>query len=135
MNEQKINVCRALAAMFASSDGEVTDEEMAFVGQAALHLGLDEGELRLVQQALATQLDYNELVATVDEPELRKFLFRRVVAATFTDEHLSETEHQLVNDTASAFGWDIGAVDDYVKWMQEGIDWERRGEEILARFG
>ena len=50
MEEQKINVCRALAAMFAEHD--VTDEEIAFVGQAAAHLGLDEGGMKAVQQAL-----------------------------------------------------------------------------------
>ena len=81
MDEQKINVCRALASIFASKD-EISDEEAAFVGRTALDLGLDEGELKLVQQSLATALDINEILKSITEPTLRRFLLRRAVAAT-----------------------------------------------------
>lgn len=133
MNEQKINVCRALAAIFAEQE-EVTDEEMAFVGQAALHLGLDEGELKMVQQALATPLDYDELVGTIDDPVLRRFLFNRVVAAALTDDQLTDREKQLVDQTARAFGWDAGKVAEYVECQQKAIEWDHKAQQVLATF-
>jgi uncharacterized membrane protein YebE (DUF533 family) len=133
MNEQKINVCRAIAAMFAQRE-DVTDEEMAFVGQAALHLGLDEGELKAVQQALATPLDFAKLIASVTDPMLRRFLFGRIVAAALTDDHLSERERSLVDKTATAFGWDKSAVNQYVECQQKAIEWDRKAQDVLAKL-
>ncbi len=133
MNEQKINVCRALASVFTQNE-EVTDDEAAFVGRAALDLGLDEGELKLVQQALATPLNFKELLTTIQDPELRRFFFRRIVAAVFTDEHLTENEKQLVSLTAELFDWNQDIANKYVEWMQQGIEWEKKGEEILAQL-
>ena len=85
MNEQKINVCRALASIFSSNE-EVSEQEAAFVGRTALDLGLDEGELKLVQQALGSNLDTKEILGSITDSDLRRFLFRRVVAATLIDE-------------------------------------------------
>ncbi len=134
MNEQKINVCRALASIFAAKD-EVSDAEAAFVGRTALDLGLDEGELKLVQQSLATALDTAALLKTITDPALRRFLLRRVVAAPLLDSELSDKERQVIDSITAAFGWDKGVVGDYVGHMQAFIEMEKKGEELLARLG
>lgn len=134
MNEQKINVCRALASIFASKD-EVSDAEAAFVGRTALDLGLDEGELKLVQQSLATALDTTALLKTITDPGLRRFLLRRVVAATLIDSELNEKERQVIDTITAVFGWDKAVVGDYVAHMQAFIEMEKKGEELLARLG
>ena len=133
MNEQKINVCRALASVFTVDD-EITDEAVAFVGRTALDLGLEESELNLVQQALSTQLDYKEVLGTITDPLLRRFLVRRVVAATLIDENISEKEKEAVSTLAEVFGWDAGLLNSYVEHMQAFIEMEKKGEEILAKF-
>jgi len=133
MNEQKINVCRALASVFANQD-EVTDEEAAFVGRAALDLGLDEGELKLVQQALATPLDLKPLLATITDNGLRQFLFRRIVAATLIDEQLNEHDKNALATTAESFGWNQAVVQEYVTHMKQGLEWEKKGEDIISRL-
>jgi uncharacterized membrane protein YebE (DUF533 family) len=134
MNEQKINVCRALASIFASKD-EVTDNEAAFVGRTALDLGLDEGELKLVQQSLATALDTKELLKTVTDTTLRRFLLRRIVAATLIDSELNERERRVIDTVTETFGWDKGVVADFVGHMQKFIEMEKKGEALLARLG
>jgi hypothetical protein len=134
MNEQKINVCRALASIFASKE-EVSDEEAAFVGRTALDLGLDEGELTLVQQALASDLDTKELLATITDVNLRRFLFRRVVAATLIDSDLTAQEKAVVAMLTESFGWDGAVVDEYIEHMQAFIEMEKKGEEIISKLG
>ena len=134
MNEQKINVCRALASVFTVDD-EITDEEVAFVGRTALDLGLEEAELNLVQQALGTHLDYREVLGTITDPLLRRFLVRRVVAATLIDEHISDKEKEAVSTMAEVFGWDADVLHNYVEHMQAFIEMEKKGEEILAKLG
>jgi hypothetical protein len=133
MNEQKINVCRALASVFTNQD-EVTDKEAAFVGRAALDLGLDEGELKLVQQALATPLELKPLLASITDVDLRHFLFRRIVAATLIDEHLNENDKDALASTAESFGWDQSVVQEYVAHMKQGLEWEKKGEDIISRL-
>jgi hypothetical protein len=133
MNEQKINVCRALASIFTSKD-EVSDEEAAFVGRTALDLGLDEGELKLVQQALAAELDTKELLRSVTDEGLRRFLFRRVVAATLIDAELSENEKQIVDTMATIYEWKKDVVEEYLGYMKGFIEMERKGEEIISRL-
>jgi uncharacterized membrane protein YebE (DUF533 family) len=134
MNEQKINVCRTLASVFASKN-EVSDAEAAFVGRTALDLGLDEGELKLVQQSLATALDTSALLKTISDPALRRFLLRRVVAATLIDAELTEKERQVIDSITDTFGWDKAVVGTYVEHMQAFIEMEKKGEELLARLG
>lgn len=133
MNEQKINVCRALASVFSTKE-EVSEEEAAFVGRTALDLGLDEGELKLVQQALASHLDTKELLETISDPSLRHFFFRRVVAATLIDLELSDREKSVVALITESFNWDKAVVDQYIEHMQAFIDMEKKGEEIINKL-
>ena len=121
MNEQKINVCRALASIFSSNE-EVSEQEAAFVGRTALDLGLDEGELKLVQQALGSNLDTKEILGSITDSDLRRFLFRRVVAATLIDEQLSSHEQKVFNAIVEIFKWDEGTVKEYISHMQKFID-------------
>jgi hypothetical protein len=134
MNEQKINVCRALASVFTSKD-EVSDAEAAFVGRTALDLGLDESELKLVQMSLATALDTKVVLKAITDPALRRFLLRRVVAATLIDAELTEKERQVIDTITATFGWDAAMVGDYVGHMQKLIEMEKKGEELLAHLG
>ncbi len=133
MNEEKINVCRALASIFLA-DEEVTDEEVAFIGRTALDLGLDEGELKIVQQALSAPLDTKELLATINDPNLRRFFFRRVVAATLIDAHLSDKEKEIVDVIIDGFGWDKAVATSYMEHMQQFIEMEKKGEEIISHL-
>lgn len=133
MEEQKINVCRALAAMFAAHD--VTDEEIAFVGQTAAQLGLDEGGMKAVQHAFDATLDFEVVARAVKEPLLRRFLFSQVVAAALTDEHLTANERAFVDKTAQIFGWDKAAVSEFVELKQKVVELDRKAQDALGRLG
>ena len=132
MSEQ-LNVCLALAAMMRSH-GEPDEEEVRFIGHAAYDLGLDEAQNNTVTDVLKEGGKFDEYLPNITSKPLRMFLFRRVVAASLLDEEITEEERAFITKTANAFGYDLGLVEAYMCWMREGIQWEKRGAELMARL-
>ena len=132
MSEQ-LAVCKALGALF-SKHGEPSEVEVTFVANAAMELGLSAEQNEEVMGVLKDGGDYGALLGDIQSKALRTFLFRRVVAATLIDEQIEDEELATIHETAGAFGFDKGAVDEYLKWMEEGIAWEKRGAELMAKL-
>ena len=78
--------------------------------------------------------DFHEFLADVESKEGRLFLFRRIVSATLIDSEINDDEKRYIAQTADVFGFDADVVEEYISWMCEGIDWERRGMTIMARL-
>lgn len=132
MEEQKINACRALASLFGE---DPSDEETAFIGRTALDLGLDESALKLVLQSVGTQIDTKATLETIIDPNLRRLLFRRIVAATLIDESLTDEEKAVVDLVVKTFGWDKEKADLYVEHMKKFLEMEKEGEALIASLG
>lgn len=132
MSEQLL-VCKALAAMLRKH-GEPTEEEVSFVAHSAFELALPAEHNAEVQQVLKEGGEYGALIEGITSKAMRAYLFRRVVAATLMDEKIEDDEMAMIEQTARSFGYQGDAVKDYLTWMKEGIDWEKRGAEIAARL-
>jgi len=130
MSEQ-LMVCKALAAMMGNK-GELTEEEVNFVAHAAFELALSPEENEQVQAVLKDGGEFDGFIKDVSSKPLRTFLFRRVVAAVLLDEQVDDDEKAVIDSTAKAFGYDDKLVEEYLTWMKEGIDWEKRGAELMA---
>ena len=126
-------VCQALAAMLRSH-GEPNAEEVTFVGHAAFDLDLSEAENQAVQQTLKQGGDFDAFVRQVESKAMRTFLFRRVVTAALLDHQINEDEQEFIDRTARAFGYNDEAVKEFVHWIGDGVLWEQRGAEIIARL-
>lgn len=133
MSEQ-LSACKALAAMMVRDQGKPDVDEIMFVAHAALELGLDGEENEQVQKVLQEGGDFEAFLADVETDESRLFLFRRIVSATLIDSHINENEQQFIARAAESFGYDPRVVDEYISWLCEGIDWERRGVAVMARL-
>jgi hypothetical protein len=133
MSEQ-LSACKALAAMVARDDGKPNVDEVVFVAHAALELGLDAAENEEVQKVLVEGGDFEALLADVETDESRLFLFRRIVSATLLDSSINEAEKRFISKTAQSFGYNMRVVDEYISWLCEGLDWERRGLAVMARL-
>lgn len=132
MSEQ-LMVCKALAAMPGNKDG-MTEEEVKFVGLAAFELGLSAEENQQVQQVLKQGGDFSSFIAEITSKPMRTYLFRRVVAAVLLDEQIDKDEQALINETAQQFGYDDALKDEFLEWMKEGIEWEKRGVQLFSRM-
>lgn len=130
---EKLSTVKALAAMIRDH-GKPSADEVVYVAHAALELGLDADENAEVQKVLEEGGDFAELIKSVESAEQRLFLFRRIVSATLIDAEINDAERTFIRKTAEAFGYDLDVVEEYVSWMCEGIDWERRGLAIMGRL-
>ncbi|MCA9666651.1 MAG: hypothetical protein KC503_13725 [Myxococcales bacterium] len=130
---EKLAVCQALAAL-VRNHGEPDEEEVRFVGHAAFDLGLNEEENSAVQTVLKEGGDYDGFLDQITSKPMRLFLFRRVCAAVLLDEEITEAERSFLGKTYGKFGYDAGFVEAYLAWMREGIQWEKRGAELMARL-
>ena len=130
---EKLMVCKALAAMLHDK-GEVTEEGVSFVAHAAFELALSLGENQEVQGVLKNGGDYAGAIATIESRPMRTFLFRRVVAAVLLDEEIDEDEQEIIDRTAEAFGYSSELRDDFVAWMQAGIEWEKKGVDLMNQM-
>lgn len=130
---EKLSVCQALAAMIRSH-GEPSEEEVIYVANAAMELGLEVDDNQKVREVFDDGGDYDALIAGISDRELRLYLFRRVVAATLIDEQINDAEWSFISKTAKSFEYGEEAVGDFVAWMKEGIEWEKRGASIFSRL-
>lgn len=131
---ENVSAVKALAAMIRDH-GEPNVDEVVYVAHAALELGLDPEENEAVQQVLADGGSFAEFLGQVESENARLFLFRRIVSATLIDAEINDSEKHYIAQTAEAFGFDQNVVEEYISWMCEGIDWERRGVAIMSRLG
>ena len=132
MSEQ-LSVCKALAAMMTKG-GDANEAEITFVGNAALELGLGPEENEEVMKTLKGGGDFATEIGSITSKRMRTYLFRRVVAATLLDESIEDEELAVIHDTAKAFEFNSDVVNDYLEWMKEGIAWEKRGAELMAKL-
>lgn len=132
MSEQ-LSVCKALAAMMTKG-GEANEAEITFVGNAAMELGLSPEENEDVMKALKEGGDFSAELGNITSRRMRNFFFRRVVAATLLDDQVEDEELAVIHEAAKSFDFKTEVVDDYLAWMKEGIAWEKRGIELMAKL-
>lgn len=132
MSEQ-LMVCKALAAMMGNKE-DLSEDEVNFVAHAAFEMALDPEENEQVQAVLKDGGEYDSFIKDISSKPMRTFLFRRVVAAVLLDEQVDDAEQAIIDSTAKAFGYDDALVQEYLTWMKEGIAWEKRGGELMAKM-
>ncbi len=130
---EEINACKALAAM-VRDHGQPSVAEIRFVAHAALELGLSPEENEEVQKVLAEGGDFGAHIAMVNDRTLRQVVFRQIVSATLLDDEINDSEHHYISTTAGAFGYDDSVVEDFIAWMKEGMEWEKKGNTLFARM-
>jgi len=130
---EEVNACKALAAM-VRDHGQPSVDEIRFVAHAALELGLSAEQNEEVQKILADGGDFGGHIAMVGDRMLRQVVFRQIVSATLLDDEINDSEHSYISTTAAAFGYDDSVVDDFIAWMKEGLEWEKKGGALWARM-
>lgn len=128
---ERLAVCQALAAM-VRQHGEPNEEEVTFVGMAAMQLGLDVQENEQVQRTLREGGDFEGALRQIDSKALRSFFLRRLLAATLLDDQINEVEQAFIDKTARAFGVSSLQAAELVAWTKVGIDVERKLTALLA---
>jgi hypothetical protein len=130
---EPLNACLALAAMIRDH-GTPNPDEIRFVAHAAIELGLEQEDNERVQQTLKDGGDFEAHLPEITSRTMRIFLFRRLVSAVLLDEQINDSERSYISKAADSFGYDKATVDEYISWMRDGLEWEKRGAEIVSRL-
>lgn len=130
---ERLAVCQALAAMLRQQ-GEPNEEEVTFVGLAAMQLGLTQDENQRVQQTLKEGGDYAAHLSQITSKPMRSFFFRRMLAATLLDAQINDSEQAFIDQAAQAFDCTPQLVADLIAWMKVSIDVEAQLTVLLARI-
>ncbi len=130
---EPLNACLALASMIRDH-GTPTPDEVKFIVHAAIELGLENEDNELVQKTLRDGGDFESHLPEITSRAMRIFTFRRMVSAVLLDHQIDDSQRSYIAKTAEAFGFDKAVVDEYLKWMREGLEWEKRGADIVQRL-
>lgn len=131
--KEPTTACKALAAMVRDQSAP-TKEQLRFVAHAALELGLDEAAHGAVQEVLREGGDFDELLGEVQSPPLRRFLFRQICTAALLDDQIADGERAFIDRTAKAFGYEGDLVEEFIAWIRDGIEWEKRGAGLMEKM-
>lgn len=112
----------------AKADGIVEPEEMAFFQNAAVAMELDERSIEKInavaQAEMCPPLEFTNDVQ-------KKFFIREAIELSCIDNNYADKERALVYKFADELGISASSVESLEKWVEEGISWKKRGDELI----
>ena len=113
----------------AKADGIVEPEEMAFFKNAAVAMELDERSIEEINAvARAEMCPPLEFANDVQ----KKFFIREAIELSCIDNNYADKERALVYKFAGELGISASSVEALEKWVEEGIIWKTRGDELIC---
>jgi uncharacterized tellurite resistance protein B-like protein len=134
--EERLQFCRIVANM-VGADKKFTEEERIQLANLVWQAGLsmeEEDVAAVIKAELENPTPLADLVKGIDNPELRRGLYRILIEVALADNHLGSEEETKLVELAELFGLNREAARDLVHWTQESIALERREMEIMAKL-
>ncbi|MEW6731860.1 MAG: TerB family tellurite resistance protein [Acidobacteriota bacterium] len=134
--EERLQFCRIVAHMIAA-DHKLTEEERVHLAGLVWQAGLsmeEEDVAVALRSELETPTPLSDLVKGIDNPDLRRWLYRVIVEVAFADGHLADEEANKLIEMAELFSLNREAARELINWTEESISLERREMDIMARL-
>jgi len=134
--DQLMAFVQAMANVVAS-DGRVTEDERQQLDNAVFGMGLsprDEEVSALIEQEFRKPGRLTDIVAKIQNRELRVALLRLIVEVSCADGEIANEERAAVKEATSAFGLDAAVADELIDWTLASIKLEQREQEIMAKL-
>lgn len=131
-NEDRVNFMRGLVRV-SRADSVITVEEESFFINAAKGLEISESDISSLQIALSNPSQ--DLPVCMPFKQQSLFLIREALQLCYVDGHFSDTERLEVEKLGVELGIDTQEIDCMESWVLEGMDWVKRGEEMLQELG
>lgn len=123
----KINFMKGLIRI-AKADGSVEENEKIFFEQAAAAIGLEEDT---IQEVMMCWSEDGEIEVTFDTSREKMFFFVQAIQLCWIDNEYSNIEREEIRKLSSMWGVSEDAISKVEKWVQEGIEWNTRGDKLL----
>ncbi|MBL8148647.1 MAG: TerB family tellurite resistance protein [Blastocatellia bacterium] len=134
--QERIQFCRVVANMIAA-DHKLTEEESVHLAGLVWQAGLSMTE-EDVEAAIRSELEapssLSDLVKGIEEPVMKRWLYRVMVEVAFADKELATQEREKLTELSELFGLNSEAAKELIEWTQESIKLEKREEKIMAKL-
>lgn len=114
----------------AKADGMVDQEEMKFFQNAAVAMDLDGASIEKINDCWnvgeCPPLEFSNMVQ-------KKFFIREAIELSCINERYADEEKTLVYRFAAELGVPAPAVAALEKWVEEGMIWKKRGDELIQK--
>ena len=124
----KMNFVKGLIRI-SKADGVISPEEQTFFMDAARGLGISEEEIATLP-AIMSQTDKIKL-SFASKGEALCFL-REALQLCMVDNEYSKAEKMEIMKLADEFSVDVERVHALEKWVQDGIEWKKLGDQLIA---
>lgn len=125
--EAKVNFIKGLIRI-AKCDGVQADEEVVFFQKAAQALGLEKEDMIELDQCW----EKDEKIVVKFETNVEKmFFFIQAIQLCWVDNEYTNAEKQEIQSIANELGISAVALQTVENWAYEGIQWNRRGDDLL----
>ena len=111
----------------AKCDNNLDQNEMIFYQQAAVSLELEQKELERING----YWEDDELDIVFDTNKEKMFFFIQAIQLCCIDNHYDESEKQEIRKIAKEVSISLNAIEAVEAWVQEGIQWNHRGDGLL----
>lgn len=126
--EARINFLKGLIRL-AKADGIVDEKEFAFYQQAAISLQLGEEEILTLDKIKSEE---HKIALDFETDREKMFFLMQAVQLCWMDNNYSEAEQKELRTICQEIAISEEALKAVEAWAQEGVEWNKRGETLLA---
>ncbi|MBD5474867.1 MAG: hypothetical protein HDR17_02610 [Lachnospiraceae bacterium] len=126
--EARINFLKGLIRL-AKADGIVDEKEFAFYQQAAISLQLGEEEILTLDKIKSEE---HKIALDFEADREKMFFLIQAVQLCWMDNNYSEAEQKELRTICQEIAISEEALKAVEAWAQEGVEWNKRGETLLA---
>lgn len=127
-SDAKKNFVKGLIRL-AKADGVISQEEQQYFVAAAANIGLSTEEIAEVNDCIVTR---DTVQVQFDSDAEKLLLFREGIQLCAIDGHYDENERTEVRLMATELGIPENSILRIEEWVQEGMTWKRRGDDLLT---
>lgn len=124
LNEDEQKALMELLCYMAKADGRVDDFEEEILGQYADLVDVD-------FSTLCGTMTPEELIPTFNNMVSRVIVLQELLRLSHLDGFFSDDEQSAILDLAAMMKIPMSMLERVDQWVQDGISWSMRGEDIL----
>lgn len=128
--EDKINYLKGLIRM-SKADGVVVEEEKNYFLSAAVGLNMTKEDLGIIEESWENDVIALEFSSKAESV----FFIQSAIQISMVDDNYDENERNEVRKIAIELDVKENVVEQIEAWVNEGIEWRKKGELLIERLG
>lgn len=122
-------------AFIAQVDEHVSIEEKHAIDDLFMAWGFDEAQITAVYGIMENGADIDVLAHDFKSPKTPYLLIQELVTLAGIDGHYDDDERKAIRMIASSCGVSEERVESLEQWVNDGLEWRKRGLELVRPEG